>query len=417
MKANNKTSSMYANETWSTDRIKALTLNKIYSTAVVADNNKSSRVTRKFAMLTAVTILMLSLATVALAASGIINISSTINSIFNNKDAAPYIQSGDGIIMHSNDGDVSIKPIAAFYEVARSGIYLELEITDPSDTRLSDLMIFIDMDSGNNGNVVTTGPVDVRLIDDNTVIAGLLVSPVNVGVTTVRFDTIVSGVEWVEEAQFTEFKIGEHIGIDRPAVVSGAEFIEISEISLDSGRLTIAYRNSDVSVYGWGSATLGLVLPDGETIWSNSGAVGVGVPGQQDFFEIGNTDPNDLTLVWRGIRAVNTITGNWEFTVTGENIINPLILNGVFEGNDIEIVIGATVVDIKVFADYYNTDFPYDIHAENRVTLMLKDGTTVQTKVSGVMYDDTIASFVYYMNFVDPADVVSVTFYGVTMKN
>ena len=96
---------------------------------------------------------------------------------------------------------------------------------------------------------------------------------------------------------------------------------------------------------------------------------------------------------------------------------NPLILNGVFEGNDIEIMIGATVVDVKVFADYYNTDFPYDIHAENRVTLLLKDGTTVQTKVSGVMYDDTIASFVYYMTFVDPADVVSVTFFGTTLVN
>ena len=48
------------------------------------------------------------------------------------------------------------------------------------------------------------------------------------------------------------------------------------------------------------------------------------------------------------------------------------------------------------------------------VTLMLtlSDGTTVYPKFSSSMNDSMMASFGYVMGFVNPADVVSVTFCG-----
>jgi hypothetical protein len=402
-------------EIWSADRIKELTLSKIHNSSVIADRRTAYRLKRRFATAAAVIVLTIAVATTALAVSGIIDFGTIFSSIFHSKEAAPYIHMGDGITMQSNDGEVSVEPIAAFYEVGRSGMYLELRITDPTDERLSDLLLFIDTDSGNNGNVLNTGPVDVRFVDENTVVAGLLITPVNIGETIIRFDTIVSGIEQFDEVQPTRFNIGEHISIEKSIVVPGAEIVEISAITLDNGRLTIAHRQSDVSVYGWGSATLGLMKPDGEIIWSNSGASGIGVPGQQDYFEIGNISPNDLTLVWRGMRAENTIVGNWEFAVTGENIINPCSLNGEFDGNEVEVTLGATIVEIKIYADYVNNEFPYDYLAEDAVTLLLKDGTTVHTRADGIMCDSTMASFGYGMSFVNPANVVSVEFYGVTI--
>jgi len=370
----------------------------------------------RVAFVAAIVILILTFTSTVLAVSGIIDISSIVNSIFYNKEAAPYLQKGDGITMQSNDGEVSIEPIAAFFEPARSGMYLELQITDTIDTRLSDSLMFIDMTSSNNGSMINTGPVDVRFIDDSRIIAGLLISPVSTGDMLIRFDTIVSGIRRFNEAQTTQFSIGEHIGINSPVTVPGVEFVEITKITLDSELLTIDHRISDVAIHGWGSAILGLMKPDGEIIWSYSGAVGAGVRGQQDFFEIGNIDPNSLTLVWKGIRAENTIIGNWEFTVTGENIINPRSFSGEFEGHSVEVTLGATIVEITVFADYYSNEFPYDYYIDDAVTLLLKDGTSVHTRVEGIMCDITMASFAYGMRFVNPADVASVTFYGVTIN-
>ena len=412
MKTMQSTSGAYANEEWSADRIKELTMSKIHNNATTADDYAPRHFAKRFAIAAVAVVLIFALATTALAVSGVIDLSTVIGSIFRNKEAAPYIQSGDGITMRLNDGEVSIKPIAAFYEPARSGMYLELEITDPIANRLSDYLLFVDTNSGNLGSEINTGPVDVRFVDSNTVIAGMLITPVNIGETAVRFDMIVSGIERFDELQLTQFNIGEHICISKPLVIPGIEFVEITEITLYNGKLTIAHRRSDAVAHGWGSASLGLMNQDGEIIWSNSGAIDVSTPGQQDFYEIGDTDPNDLTIVWMGTRAINTIFGSWEFTVTGENIINPRSLSGDFEGSSVEVTLGATIVEINIFADYLSNEFPYDYHADNAVTLLLKDGTTIHTRVEGIMCDSTVASFAYTMGFTNPADVVSVTFYG-----
>jgi hypothetical protein len=232
-----------------------------------------------------------------------------------------------------------------------------------------------------------------------------------------RFDTMAFDFHAFEEAQPTGFNIGEHIGMTEPVRIPGAEFAEITSITLDGDKLTIAYRNSEAPVYGWGSAWLGLQKPDGEIIWEPSSTGNFGVAGQTDEFALGTLDPRDLTLVWQGSRADNTITGDWEFTVSGENQLHPRAIEGTFAGHFAQAVLGATSVEIHIHADYYHHRFPYDYEADGAVKLLLADGTVVQPKLGAAGMDETLASFYYdrEMGFVNPADGVSVTFCGVTL--
>ena len=374
---------------------------------------------RRLLLAAAIAAVAVALSGIALAATGY-DFSSIFDSIFSNRKAAPYIRTGDGITVVSNAGDVSVEPLAAFYEPARCGLYIKLRIDDLAEAGvLSDSLFFL-----NSGIDVNTGRVIVDFIDANTITASLFISPVMNAESTVRFNTIASGITGYYEAQLTGFNIGEHIGIESSVIVQGAEFVEITGITLDRGMLMIEFHDSDPSVYGWGSAFLGVMSPDGETIWGDGISTNTMTGERCAYIEIGKANPDDLTLVWNGQRADHTITGNWEFTISGGNLLETRWLDGEFEGNSIRVLLGATLVEFQISADYLGDNdefpltnsFPYDPMASEAATILLADGTTVYPRFSASMLDSMTASFSYEMGFVNPVDIVSVTFCGTTIS-
>ena len=429
--------SLLQNDTWSTSMIKELTLSKIHDLPTYTDKTAPRKFARRFALAAAAVILALALATTALAVSGKIDFGSFLDSIFNslfsNKEAAPFVQTGDGITIHtdmqSDDGEVTIVPIAAFIDTAKDSLYLELQITDTMGGRLSDSLVVLvsnDLADDTVGFSVDTfdyGAASVRFVDNNTIIARLHIRRQNVdnaGNTTVRIEAIASGLK-AFDWQPTQFNIGEHIGMESPVVVSGAEFAEITGITVgDNGWLRVSYRDTDPAVHGWGSGALGLMKPNGEIIWDCLNQVDVSTQVRQNVYELRDTDPNDLTLVWSGSRAEYTITGNWEFTVSGENALHERTISGEFEGHRAEVELGATSIEFTFFTDDIDRAFQYDGKADDAVVIHLTDGSIIYPILSFIGRSNdtigpTITTFGYVMDFVDPVDVESVTFYGVTI--
>lgn len=249
---------------------------------------------------------------IALAAIGF-DFGALYNSIFNSKEAAPFVQTGDGITVLHNEGDVSVEALAAYYEPARSGLYMQLRITDLSGSgRLTESLVFLRDNGYISDLVITTGKVNVLSIDESTVVVSLFITSFTEG-QTVSFDSIVSG---------------------------------------DA-----------------------------------------------------------------------TITGKWEYAISNENVLSERMLYGEFEGSDAQVFLGGTVVEIIVFADYRSEDypdtvFPHDFAAEDTVIINLLDGSSVRPKFEGYFVDNSPqSSFVYGMEFVNPADVVSVVFCGTTIGN
>jgi len=358
-------------------------------------------------------ILTLALATTALAVSGTIDFDSIFQSIFRGENAAPYVQTGEDITVHASEGEIEVALLAAFLDDTRiGGLYLELEITDPTGERLSDsFALILHYERLGYISLNSFGEADVNFIDEYTVHAGFFLPHADVGVAgeiTVRFDFIASNIQNVE-MQPTELNIGAHMGIDTPIVVPGAEFVEITEITLDdAGKLTITSRDSDVSVYGWGAAMLGVMRPDGEIIWPSGGTVHYGIPGGRSYFDIGAIDPYDLTLVWTGRVAGHVMSGNWEFTIPGgDTVLDPGGFSGYFEGYPVRVTLGATNVEVEIFIG------DFDIFQENPLVLYLADGTTVEPRFNGAEGGHDMATLQYSMEFIHPEDVVRITFRGV----
>ena len=381
------------------------------------DTQKTGKLRRSFvikAVIAAVVVILtLAFTTAALAVSGVIDLSSILISIFNSRAAAPYVLKGDDIILKAGDGEVAIEVVSAFFDAAIDGLYIELKITDPTGVKLSDSLVFAD---SNNRTTLNTGMPTVTIIDKNTVVAGLFITPANNYETTFRFDTIASGLVYHDERQHTSFNISEHMGLSEPVVVPGAEFIEITGLAFDDGILKMTHRWSDPSVYGFGFAGLGIMLPDAEVIYSSFGEDFEGVLGQSEWFEVGDIDIGELTLVWGGGQFEHVMTGNWEITVFSGNVLEARELHGEFEGHGTRVILGATLVEIQIFTDYYSKGFPYDVMEADAVTILLKDETVINTRHFASWVDQTTASFSYNMGFVNPSDVVSVTFCGVTIE-
>jgi hypothetical protein len=325
--------------------------------------------------------------------------------------------------VHANEGDVSVEPIAAFLDLHGSmpGLYLELRITDPTGAGFSDRLRFIFRNEF--GNLISLDPGEnyvMRAVDANTTIVSLYTDRFSLGESgdaTVRFDTIASGVSDTDGWQLTRFSIGEHIGIVSPIVAPGAEFIEITDLALDNGLLTITHRNSDTALHGWGSAVaLGLSKPDGEVVSHSLASHNVEAGVSTATFEIGDMDPQDLTLVWSGMHAGRTVTGNWEFSVSADNVLEPRVFYGAYQGNRAQVTLGATSLAITVYSDHSIIEFPRDWAPGDTATLLLEDGTVVQTWTNSIEFSNTPeARFTFFMNFVNPADVEGVTLFGVTI--
>jgi len=54
--------------------------------------------------------------------------------------------------------------------------------------------------------------------------------------------------------------------------------------------------------------------------------------------------------------------------------------------------------------------------AEDTVTILLKDGTSINPRFEGDMMDSMMASIWYTTTFINPAEVKSITFFGVTFE-
>jgi hypothetical protein len=148
-------------ETWSADRIKELTMSKIHSTAVTASTYVPRRPTRRFAVVAIAAILALSLATTALAVSGVIDFGRFYNSIFSNPKASPYVSTEDMISIIGSSDDLSIEPIAGFVG-GEWNLYIQLKLTALSDTPIPEKLYILDGDFPINLGDTTISKVDGR---------------------------------------------------------------------------------------------------------------------------------------------------------------------------------------------------------------------------------------------------------------
>jgi len=419
-------------ETCAAERVKALTRAKLNINMDASPRRIRSRWIVSIAIAAT---LVLTIGGAAIAASmGAIKLSGIFGSVFNGEKSQKFVKTGDEIEVISSEGDVSVEMLAGFID-GEYGAYVQLRVHELSGTKLTDSLsipedekvvgtyeaekeltaqdtfIFL-----NGGNRLNTGGVDVSVIDSNTVETTMFTQNKtdSDGKYLIKFDTIASGIRTYLDPQDTGLSIGEIIRIADGTLVSGAEFITIRSIDLDGNKLSIAHYNSDAAIYGWGSASLGLLKPDGEVIWATAGSNAVGVPGQTDIYELGDANPGDLTLVWQGCRADYVLTGDWEFAISSENILMPKTLSGEVEGHFASAVIGATSVEIEIHADYYHNEPSFDPMADGALEIILNNGQRINSNIDfhSSMLDETIATFSYSMSFVNPDDITSIVFCG-----
>jgi hypothetical protein len=398
----------------STERITEIAMSKIHSDQLERvepqPRRAARRSVRRFGTVAAAAVLTAILAGAALAVTGKLDFAGIADSLFGDPEASPYIHTGEEIAMPANDGDITVEPLAAFVD-RKLGVYAQLKLTDPTGEYLSDSLIFL-----RDGFDVNTGAVNVTMDGTGSTVASMFISGIDADADefVLEFDAIASGITHYWDEQTTGFDIGANIGITEPVVVPGAEFFEITGIELNGNTLTVSHRQSDILVNGWGGGVLRVRKPDGDIIESNNGASDAQTRINSDDFELDGADPNGLTLVWVGSRADKVAVGDWKIVIPFDDEIQPRTIDGTFEGNPAKVVIGATGVEIRIDADYFSNIFPYDIMSEGALTIQLVGGGTVKTSFSGSMYDTTLATFSYMTEFFNPADVVSVTFYGVT---
>jgi len=412
----------------------------------------------------AIAVMLLAFTTTALAVTGVVDFGSFFRSIFENETIAPYIitgddiggnanvdepeseneiissnyQTSDDVTVRTNTGDVDMTLLNAFIDDTRGGgLYLQFEIHDPTGTKLSDsLALILHDETGAYTNLNMSVPPDMRqwidsiadvspdgvqFIDERTVLADffipswLLPRQNEAGDIVIQFDFIASNLQTVSVP--TGFNIGEHLDMDGTIPLNGAEFIHVTGIELSGSELSIFHEDTYANplVYGWGSGMLSLVTSSGETIGlggqSNHCLMHYSEKvGFESFFNIGNLNPNELTLVWRGDIAEHIITGNWEFTIAGDTSMQAGVFRGYFEGHIMEVNISTTSVSVDII-DWTDWDFILELfyNEEGALALYLADGTRIVPRLGGA--DGGFLG--YEMNFINPTDVVRVTFHGV----
>ena len=390
-----------------------------------AGKNKSRYVVRKLAVGLAAAVAAVSLATAALAAAGIIDYKSiydsVIKSVFDSEQAAPYLQTGENITVQMSEGDIEVKLISAFTDpLDHGGLYFELEMTDMTGGRLSDSFVLIERYKLDNNTeyehgyrlLNQSGTNTVQIIDKNTVKSGFNtwhLFNVN-GEVRVCFNIILSDIRYYE-MEPTAFTAGALIDSDTTVLLAGENSHEIIGTSLQEKTLTITHRDLYGSLFeGW---SLGLMKPDGDIIWGNRDSYQSGMP-RQTRLNIGDLDPDVLTLVWSGHLAKHVITGDWDFIIHMDNDTAPeiKIFTGEYEGLRIEVIVGATSVRVRIY------DAP-DIDAAKEIVfndcplvLHITDGRIIETIKSGAEGGTDVIGISYIMPFIDPEEVVSVTFRG-----
>ena len=339
-------SGAFANETWSAERVKEITMSRINNPATTADKYTPRRFARRLAPIAAVIVLSIVLATAALAVSGVIDFGGFYNSIFSNPEASPYISTENMISVIGNGGDLNIEPIAGFIG-GEWNLFIQLKLTAKSDVPLPETLYILDGDF-----------------------------PVSIGETTIT-------------------KLDERTAIISFRTHSGRRDSQSEMISVKFNAVSsVPYRIDNAG------------NPDSAPI--------AGMPGS---FE------NAITYY-----------GDWEVLVSANSLIETRYVEGSFEGRSATVRIESTAVEIQVFGNEYAPylvdssgwiNYRYD--PEGTIKITLSDGRVIEesrVEVSAGASSNNdgvdengnrtygIASYWCSIEFVNPADVISVELYG-----
>ena len=247
------------NETFSVERIKELTMSKVQNAAAGTKQSVPCRLKGGIAAIVAV--IMLMFATTALAVSGVIDFGGVFQSIFRNETAAPYIQIGEDITTHANEGEIEVELIAAFLDNTRiGGLYLELKIHDPTGERLSESLVLLRRDERLGYDPISNpwGQVEVEFLDDYTLRAGFFVDNglalTEAGDILVRFDMIASGIQNQDSGVALSTEYAAH------TMLGNWEFVIPSDTALQAGtfegyfeghltRVTLGATNVEIEIF------------------------------------------------------------------------------------------------------------------------------------------------------------------------
>ena len=413
----------------SVNRVKELTLKKInmseaceYSIAGekqvqpsyrVQQRRTHMRTARRIALIAACLVVLFLGSITALAASGVINIREFYNSIFANPKAEKVVAMGDAVSGAVEDSGIEITPLGAYVEGYNA--YIRLQLRDLEGDRLSDTIYFLK----NNGEVV---PAVVDYDTDTNSAVAIIQYDIATGdaaptTASLHLSAICADIQTIENLSL-DFNIGTHIGITKPIVVQGAEFMTITGIETHDGTLTIHRRDNEIAQYGWGSGLLGLKAPDGTVIWETHGELDA-AGNKSDDFDIGKYDPDTLSLVFKGKHAAHTITGDWGIAFSTVQHIVPRTLTADFSGREAEISCGATNLEINLSPGYADDDPKLEsvkksVSASEEVSIMLKNGEVVCPQFVAASWDSASAGFRFKMTFVPPENVKRITFLGHT---
>ena len=381
-------------------------------------------------------VLVITLTTTALAVTGTIDFPSFFRSVFRNEQAAPYVISGDGIKINTSETEgiydsdsgvfvsdgFEVKLISAFYDIDPRIFYLELEITDPTGERLSDSFMLFTYEEGRGYiplNLNYYIPSEVEFINENTVRAGVQIWHNTDNKGEIKIDLIMSDFNQESRLFQTGIKVKDYIDMETPLILPNAEFIQVDEISYNSNTLTVLYRNPDPSVYGWGSGMLGIQKPDGEILWHYSARNITSDFSEAEIMFSIDAITDEHTFIWEGHRAKHVIKGNWEFTITGETGLAESTFNAVVEGLHTEITVSSLGVNVYIYdaPDFETSREMVFSHQDFGLVLHLSDGTTLEPIASGAEGGTDVILISYFMDFINPKDVVKVTFRDTELSN
>jgi len=403
------------------------------STNSSAQTKSSTRLIRRALIAAA---LVVALTTTALAISGTIDFPSFFRSVFRNEQAEPFVISGDGIKTNINETEgiydsdsgvfindgFEIKLISAFYDINPGIFYLELEITDPTGERLSDSFMLFTYEEGRGYiplNLNYYVPSEVEFINENTVRAGVKIWHNTDNKGEIKFDLIMSDFNQESRLYQTGIKVKDYIDIETPLILPNVEFVQIDEITYNSGTLKVLYRNPDPSVYGWGSGMLGIQKPDGEILWHHSARNITSDFSEAEIMFSIDEITDEHTFVWEGHRAKHFIKGNWEFTITGETGLAESTFNAVVEGLRTEVTVSSLGVNVYIYdaPDFETSREMVLSHQDFGLILHLADGSMVEPVAGGAEGGTDVVLISYIMDFINPKDVVMVTFRDTDISN
>jgi hypothetical protein len=307
----------------------------------------------------AIIVIIFSFSLTALAVSGIIDFGSLFNSIFANPETTPYIISDDMINITQSGTSRANESIADI--IANSSDDLLIE---PIAGFIDGLSLYLQLKiTSQNDNPIP----DMLYIIDGTSIR-------NIGDVAVSHIDEKTAIISFESHILYDYKSGDDVIINFNALSS----------------LPIVVENRP------GSAP---AEPPPEPI-----------------------DSNEESYVTPIDNAV-TFYGDWEIRVSGENVLESRFIDCSVLGLSAQVRISATSLEVQLYsdenepfdvtADSLDNEIPLDLPIESGfVTVMLTDGRIVELMFNGVIFDTMTASFMYSMEFVNPADVVSIDFYG-----